>query len=201
MFTNPGQTGWMKLANTGNSWSWLNCTNHILAEISWHTISREKWLNHIKWYIIHPNPQLVPCNPNTGLMVIIFRISLKNDPRWYIIHFNPQLVPHNPNSGLMVMIFRISLKNDPRWYIIYPNPQSVPCNPNVVSRNPNTGLYPTAGQLINDGYNSGPASPCTMRLLSDWPVGVQWVQYKFSQSINNGDNPGPASPCTYNGGY
>ena len=168
MFTNPGQTGWMKLANTGNSWSWLNCTNHILAEISWHTISREKWLNHIKWYIIHPNPQLVPCNPNTGLMVIIFRISLKNDPR---------------------------------WYIIYPNPQSVPCNPNVVSRNPNTGLYPTAGQLVKDGYNSGPASPCTMRLLSDWPVGVQWVQYKFSQSINNGDNPGPASPCTYNGGY
>jgi hypothetical protein len=36
-----------------------------------------------------------------------------------------------------------------------------------------------------------------MRLLSDQAVGVQWVQYKPSQSINDRDNTIPASPCTY----
>jgi hypothetical protein len=54
----------------------------------------------------------------------------------------------------------------------------LPCNPNV-------GLHTTAGQLVKNGYNTGLASPLTMELLSDWPVSLQWVQYRSGQSIYN----------------
>src|SRR5882762_6657191 len=51
--------------------------------------------------------------------------------------------------------------------------------------NPNVGLHTTADQLVKNGYNTGLASPLTMELLSDQPVGQQWVQYRSGQSMYN----------------
>jgi hypothetical protein len=47
------------------------------------------------------------------------------------------------------------------------------------------GLYPTAGQLVNNGYNTGPASPCTMSTI-----------YGPASPCTMSTIYGPASPCT-----
>jgi len=62
--------------------------------------------------------------------------------------------------------------------------------------NPNVGLHTTAGQLVKNRYNTGLASPLTMELLSDQPVGQQWVQYRSGQSMYNKYDKWLASPFT-----